>query len=312
MGSDQTLPKLPIIDFSEENLKPGSISWLSTSKEVQCALEEYGCFVAVYKQFPLQLHHAMIHALEELMDLPLETKVQNDDSLIRYFQPGPTMPLIKGFRLKNPTTLEATQRFTDVMWPTGHDSFCETALSFAKLISKLHQMVLRMVFESYGVEKHYESHIASTTYHMGLVRYRPPAMDEINVGRTAHTDKGIINILDQNLVKALEIELKDGNWMTFEPAPSHFVVFAGDAFLGLGTDSGGTKEIVEHNVTGLLHPVGRPGTQVLSENLGFLLKNPLARQEMGMRGRKKVEKKYLKRHMYKKFAAVLFKCMRIK
>ncbi|KAA8541835.1 hypothetical protein F0562_022987 [Nyssa sinensis] len=80
----------------------------------------------------------------------------------------------------------------------------------------------------------------------------------------------------------------------------------------LGTDSGGTKEIVEHNVTGLLHPVGRPGTHVLSENLGFLLKNPLARQKMGMRGRKKVEKMYLKRHMYKKFAAVLFKCMRIK
>uniref|UniRef100_A0A5B7BFH7 Glycosyl transferase family 1 domain-containing protein n=1 Tax=Davidia involucrata TaxID=16924 RepID=A0A5B7BFH7_DAVIN len=80
----------------------------------------------------------------------------------------------------------------------------------------------------------------------------------------------------------------------------------------LGTDSGGTREIVEHNVTGLLHPLGRPGTEVLSKNLWFFLKNPSARQEMGMRGRKKVVKMYLKRHMYKKFVAVLFKCMRIK
>lgn len=80
----------------------------------------------------------------------------------------------------------------------------------------------------------------------------------------------------------------------------------------LGTDAGGTKDIVEHNVTGLLYPLGRPGVQVLSENIQFLLKNPSMRQEMGMRGRKKVEKMYLKRHMYKKFAEVLFRCMRIK
>ncbi|PSS07455.1 N-acetyl-alpha-D-glucosaminyl L-malate synthase [Actinidia chinensis var. chinensis] len=80
----------------------------------------------------------------------------------------------------------------------------------------------------------------------------------------------------------------------------------------LGTDAGGTKGLVEHNVTGLLHPLGRPGTQVLAENLRFLLKNPLARQEMGARGRKKVEHMYLKRHMFKKFAQVLFRSMRIK
>lgn len=80
----------------------------------------------------------------------------------------------------------------------------------------------------------------------------------------------------------------------------------------LGTDAGGTKEIVEHNITGLLHPAGRVGTEVLSQNLQFLLKNPSTRKQMGTRGRKKVEKMYLKQHMYKKFAQVLFKCMRIK
>lgn len=80
----------------------------------------------------------------------------------------------------------------------------------------------------------------------------------------------------------------------------------------LGTVSGGTKEIVEHNVTGLLHPVGRTGTNVLAENIKFLLKNPAARKQMGIKGREKVEKMYLKRHMYKMFFEVLFKCMRIK
>ncbi|GMI91846.1 hypothetical protein like AT3G15940 [Hibiscus trionum] len=80
----------------------------------------------------------------------------------------------------------------------------------------------------------------------------------------------------------------------------------------LGTDAGGTKEIVEHNVTGLLHPMGHPGTQVLAENLQFLLENPSAGKQMGMEGRKKVERNYLKRHMYKRFVEVLTRCMRSK
>ncbi|KAL0319210.1 UNVERIFIED_CONTAM: N-acetyl-alpha-D-glucosaminyl L-malate synthase [Sesamum angustifolium] len=80
----------------------------------------------------------------------------------------------------------------------------------------------------------------------------------------------------------------------------------------LGTDSGGTREIVEHNVTGLLHPLGRLGAKVLARNLEFLLQNPSARQEMGERGREKVQNLYLKKHMFQKFGEVLYKCMRIK
>lgn len=80
----------------------------------------------------------------------------------------------------------------------------------------------------------------------------------------------------------------------------------------LGTDAGGTREIVDHNVTGLLHPLGRPGTHVLAQNLQFLLKNPLAREQMGTEGQKKVERMYLKRHMYKRFVEVLVNCMKTK
>ncbi|URD86681.1 glycosyl transferase family 1 protein [Musa troglodytarum] len=80
----------------------------------------------------------------------------------------------------------------------------------------------------------------------------------------------------------------------------------------LGTDAGGTREIVEHKVTGLLHPVGWQGIQVLGQNIQYLLSNPSARNEMGMLGRKKVQEKYLKNHMYNRFAKVLAKCMKIK
>ncbi|KAJ1429086.1 Glycosyl transferase, family 1 [Sesbania bispinosa] len=80
----------------------------------------------------------------------------------------------------------------------------------------------------------------------------------------------------------------------------------------LGTDAGGTQDIVEHNVTGLVHPIGRRGNHVLAQNLRFLLENPLARELMGMDGRKKVQRMYLKQHMYDKFVEVLVRCIRIK
>lgn len=80
----------------------------------------------------------------------------------------------------------------------------------------------------------------------------------------------------------------------------------------VGTDAGGTKEIVEHNVTGLHHPIGRVGNHVLAQNLRFLLENRLVREKMGMNGRKKVQSMYLKQHMYSKFVKVLLLCMRNK
>ncbi|KAK9066258.1 hypothetical protein SSX86_013579 [Deinandra increscens subsp. villosa] len=79
----------------------------------------------------------------------------------------------------------------------------------------------------------------------------------------------------------------------------------------VGTDAGGTKEIVEHNVSGLLHPIGHPGTPVLSKHLRYLLKNPIERQRLGLEGREKVKKMYLKKHMYKIFWQVLYNTMKV-
>ncbi|CAA2995292.1 uncharacterized protein LOC111369420 [Olea europaea subsp. europaea] len=82
--------------------------------------------------------------------------------------------------------------------------------------------------------------------------------------------------------------------------------------LVLGTASGGTKEIVKHNVSSLLHPLGCPGARVLAKHLQFLLENVSVRQAMGTKVREEVEKKYLKKHMCQKFGEVLYKSMRIK
>lgn len=77
----------------------------------------------------------------------------------------------------------------------------------------------------------------------------------------------------------------------------------------LGTDAGGTQEIVEHNVTGLLHPIGRTGNHVLAEHLRFLLENSFVREKMGIEGRKKMQRMFLKQNMYEKFAEILDMCI---
>ncbi|XP_060183182.1 deoxypodophyllotoxin synthase-like [Lycium barbarum] len=67
-----------------------------------------------------------------------------------------------------------------------------------------------MVFESYGVEKCYDSIEKSTTYLLRLIKCRASQLDESNVG--SHTDKCLLTILHQNQVIGLEVKTKDGAW----------------------------------------------------------------------------------------------------
>lgn len=91
---------------------------------------------------------------------------------------------------------------------------------------------MRMVFASYGAEKYCDPLIKSSFYLMRFLKYRTPQVDEINVGLHPHVDKDFLGILDTNQVTGLEIELKNGDWITYEPLPfsSTFLVIAGEPF----------------------------------------------------------------------------------
>lgn len=86
-----------------------------------------------------------------------------------------------------------------------------------------------MLFESYGVEKHVDSHIDSTTYLLRYLKYRAPEIDETTMAFPSHTDKSFLTILHQNQVSGLEIKARDEEWISVEFPPSSFVVMAGDA-----------------------------------------------------------------------------------
>jgi isopenicillin N synthase-like dioxygenase len=105
----------------------------------------------------------------------------------------------------------------------------EIADSYVKLMAELDKMVTRMVFENYGVEKYYDSHMESTTHTFAFLKYKEPQNTGTNTGLKNHTDKHFTSILHQNSVKGLEIKTKDGEWIGFDPSPSTFIFLAADA-----------------------------------------------------------------------------------
>ncbi|GMI85439.1 hypothetical protein HRI_002213200 [Hibiscus trionum] len=62
------MAKVPVIDFSKKDLKPGSPEWDLVKSQVQEAVEVYGCFEALVDQV-LELRKPVFGALEELSDL---------------------------------------------------------------------------------------------------------------------------------------------------------------------------------------------------------------------------------------------------
>ncbi|XP_057503833.1 probable 2-oxoglutarate-dependent dioxygenase AOP1 [Actinidia eriantha] len=231
MGGSIPMPKLLVVDFTKENLKPGSSDWTLACNNINYALEQHGCFVALYDKVPSELHKAVFNAADELFDLPTETKVQNINEKPYHGYVGQIsfVPLHEGLGIDYATTPQGAQSFTKLMWPQGNDSFCESSMSFARTVAELDRIVIRMLFESYGVEKYSESHIDSTTYLLRYLKYRAPNTGETTMAFPSHTDKSFLTILYQNQVSGLEVKARDGEWIDVEFPPSSFVVMAGDA-----------------------------------------------------------------------------------
>ncbi|XP_031105986.1 probable 2-oxoglutarate-dependent dioxygenase AOP1 [Ipomoea triloba] len=230
MGSESGI-KLPIIDFSDENLKPGCPTWDKVRNQVHKALVEYGCFEATFDKIPIHLRESIFDALKELFDLPLQTKVRNTSNkpFHGYVGQYPMVPLYESMGIDDANLLHNTQHFTNIMWPQGNPNFCNTVQSYSEKLCGLDDMVRRMILESLGVEKYMDEHMNSTNYLLRVMKYKGPECDDTKLGLNAHTDKNIVTILYQNEVNGLEVLTKDGQWINVCPSPNSFIVMIGDS-----------------------------------------------------------------------------------
>ncbi|EOA39118.1 hypothetical protein CARUB_v10011908mg [Capsella rubella] len=235
----KTTSKVPILDFtSQQDLKPNTSAWRSISREACEALEEYGCFVAVYDGVTQKLEDNVFAAAKDLFHLPTETKMKNvnEKPYHGYVGQMPIIPLHEGLGIDYVTNKEDAQRFTNLMWPQGNDQFCKTIHSFSNAVAELDKLVVRMIFENYGVEKHYESHVGSKTYLLKFLMYLAPPESISMPAFPQHTDKTFLTILHQNDVNGLEVKSKDGEWISLQLPLKSYVVMAGDISMGWSND----------------------------------------------------------------------------
>ncbi|XVF25063.1 hypothetical protein REPUB_Repub13aG0181300 [Reevesia pubescens] len=231
MGS-QTTRKLPIIDFSKPDLKPGTNEWDLVKGQVHQALQEYGCFEALFHKIPLQLREAIFGALEELFDLPLQIKTRNVSKVPfhGYIGQYPQVPLFESMGIDDPNIIEKVEAQTSTFWPQGNTSFSKTIQSFSKQLSELDQMTRRMILESFHLEEYMDEHMDSTDYLLRVMKYKGPKTTETKLGLAGHTDNIIVTILYQNEVNGLEFQSTDGEWIDLKPSKHSFIVMIGESF----------------------------------------------------------------------------------
>lgn len=122
MDSEPSL-KLPHIDFSD--LEAGSPKWELAKALVKEALEEFGCFEASFDKVADEVRKGLFEALEELFNLPLQTKLRNVSKkpFHGYVGQYPMAPLFESMGVDDSTIPEKVQSFANIFWPQGNPTF---------------------------------------------------------------------------------------------------------------------------------------------------------------------------------------------
>ncbi|ESW17551.1 hypothetical protein PHAVU_007G248700 [Phaseolus vulgaris] len=246
MGSE-TQSQLQVVDFTNQNLKEGTETWVSTCQVVRSALEDHGAFLALYDNISLQTYDSIYSEMSKLFDLSTETKRRKttEKPIFSYSGQRPSIPLYESAGIINPLSFQDCQKYTHVMWPQGNHHFCKSVNSYAKNLVELDHIVKRMMFESYGVErKKLESLLESTEYVLRGYKYRKPEVGESNLGVPPHSDTALLTILNQK-VEGLGVKLKGGEWFEVGVSPSLYLVMGGDALM---VWSNGRIPACEHRV----------------------------------------------------------------
>ena len=90
-------------------------------------------------------------------------------------------------------------------------------------------IILRMILDSFGMEKHNKWFVENLVPGSRLMKYNVPTSDSPDMeGVGAHTDKSILAILGQNEVQGLQILTKQGNWIQPNISDGSFIIMTGD------------------------------------------------------------------------------------
>ncbi|KAL3344381.1 hypothetical protein AABB24_023692 [Solanum stoloniferum] len=230
------LGKVPTIDFSNHQaLKPNTPLWESTKIQVFEALQEYGCFEAIYK-VPNEIKDGMFGISKEIFEFPLETKLKNfsEKPLHGYMGMIPQLPLYESLCIPDLLNPQSLETFAKIFWPHGNHHFCDLVKSYSNPLVKLDEMLKRMISENLGLKNHIDELLKTNYFLFRFTHYKGSSIisgDENNktTGLGGHTDGNFLTFISQNQVNGLQIN-KNGEWIDVNISPNSCVVLAGDSF----------------------------------------------------------------------------------
>ncbi|MBA0770630.1 hypothetical protein Gotri_019238, partial [Gossypium trilobum] len=155
------------------NLKLSSPKWDLLKFQVREALEEYDYFEASFDQL-LELQRPFLKALKQLIDLPFQIK-----------------------QLANPF-VPMLGLYQDCMraYPLMMHIFKSLA-PFTLLALGLEKTILRMILESFSLEKYMDELVDSTNNHLRAMKYGRINTSELTHGVPAHCDHTTMTLLCQ-------------------------------------------------------------------------------------------------------------------
>ncbi|PIA65329.1 hypothetical protein AQUCO_00100657v1 [Aquilegia coerulea] len=225
--------QIPCIDFTKDpqNLEEDSDGWKELCNQVREACERYGSFQVIYNKIPSSLCQNVFSECKGLFDLPDETKQKNlnPKPYFGYLGKSDILPFYEGFGVEDAPIRNAVQNFMDKMWPEGNPNFCETLHSISTKLLDLELIVLKMLCDIYGLEKHHKSLAESFENLFRVMKYKLPPQSDAAVVLGTHTDKGSLTILSQDEVQGLEVLSKDCKWLQATPLKGAFIVFIGES-----------------------------------------------------------------------------------
>ncbi|KAK6796951.1 hypothetical protein RDI58_004652 [Solanum bulbocastanum] len=142
--------KVPTIDFSNhQELKPNTPLWESTKIQVFEALQEYGCFEAIYDKVPNNVREDMFGISKEIFEFPLETKLKNisEKPIYGYMGMIPQLPLYESLCIPDLLNPQSLETFANIFLPQGH--FIE---ALKELVDEEHPLLFKP-YEMLGLFK---------------------------------------------------------------------------------------------------------------------------------------------------------------
>ncbi|WP_077487806.1 isopenicillin N synthase family dioxygenase [Sinomonas mesophila] len=231
--------EIPIIDIAA--LVDGSDPQ-GVAEKIGKSCEEVGFFYVKNHGVPADLVQRMYAATKEFFELPLEVKER-----LHVAKSGPTLrgyipPYGENADPKNTRDLkevfdygvhtdEVSPFFGPNPMPEGLPSFKEACEEYHDAMMGLARKLVSAFALSLGLPADYFEKKQQHPITIQRLLHYPSqdvsaSKDEIGIG--AHTDYGFLTILSQDSVGGLQVQNKDGEWVSAPPVEGTFIINIGD------------------------------------------------------------------------------------